>query len=696
MKLYYTIVLTLSLTFAFNNSYSQSSKSPDTTSQSSAKAAFAYHKMITGQTIHQIAEYYYRKKSQAGKIYYYDKLRESRKIEINRFKQVTTELYTYKHWLPGTLIKIPDPDYLNTRDDSPIPGFAGTNLTINDRDLIRLMESAPARILRYIEFVERPYPIVFRGRVIDNLSKKPVVKALVQLMDTNSKLIYRQFTQPNGEYKFPEVILKKNYMIQVISRSHCTAYRIINTLNASDAINFRLQPAKYEKIKLGETKTITDSTHNAMITVPAAIVKRIDGRPVKYPIYVKFGYIDAKTSLEQMPGIDMLAEDKVTGEIKPLFSRGAVLIEAIDSQRVELRIDREKEQQLNKTTVLRLKVQKDTDKTKLSSSLNGWILDQREGGVTWQKANQKVKYNKSNPRKNILAQLPKNYLRHYAKDVSARVNNYYVSNSSHKGSSPRGIGFGEFKGEIAGIDEYRVSPSVTEEDLLTFLSAHILNDIRIYRKAFDTGINSNISDTDLSLSEELERPIYSKIFDCRYRDQWQLANTYKLMDRKVIVPSSLNPDFDYKPFLKIENKLYKIIEARKWKGMAEIRSVDLLPFNVDIPTRAMPIVFKIKEKEGDGHFEVTVKIDNRLGYFKVSKMLSSQKGYARFKILVPQNTIVSLSVKSDYSMDRAAFTKSYRIGSSKSIYMWGSGEKRNIVDSKGKAVLWKLLDEISI
>ncbi|MDH4128115.1 MAG: hypothetical protein OEV44_05140 [Spirochaetota bacterium] len=87
------------------------------------KSKVIYHKMKRGDTLYKIALKYYGKKSYVKKLYIFKSVRLKRMGKNTVWVKPSKWMYGYSKWLPGTLIKIPAPVYVDDKDPNTSTDF---------------------------------------------------------------------------------------------------------------------------------------------------------------------------------------------------------------------------------------------------------------------------------------------------------------------------------------------------------------------------------------------------------------------------------------------------------------------------------------------------------------------------------------------------------------------------------------------
>ncbi len=534
--------------------------------------------------------------------------------------------------------------------------------------------------------------VALSGLIYDSYSQKGIANARVSIIDPKrKKILLRLKTNKNGRYSLTKLKLGKNYfLVKAQAKGYASVTKSLNLNNAGFGLDFGLPAAQTVKLLPNEQKTITDPTNNAQLTIHARTLKRIDNAPVKYPVYIKLGYINPNSNLESMPGVDMLSESPSTNKIKPLLTIGAVIIEGYDNAGVDLRLDRKKERKLGISNELKIKVHQFMKNGQLPKGLRTWDIDFKKGASNWQKTRNLIS-KPSDQLSKTAALFPPVFLKKYARDLAGRINGKY--NGSTPGQPEEsGIVFGRFNGNKGYGDEIRLNSSVQDAAILAGLAEFMLLDIY-----YLTGKSPDCLEFQNGENEGLYRNSdFVKVFDVEYDGKWFKAGSYfckNPTDNWLSRPNNVNAKFDYSPLLKLVKQLCLIMQYFQWQKAVIIKSVDLIPFNLDIPTKGTPILIKLRETKGDGKFKAFLRIESKRGNFSIVRFFNSPKKLALIKVLVPEKARATLKVIADFNIIKPKLIGRYKIPTAKSIYRWDSVKKNKFVDSFGKEPKWILLGE---
>ena len=525
------------------------------------------------------------------------------------------------------------------------------------------------------------------GRVLDSNSQRGVPNALITVWNTKQKKLASVKADKAGLFVLPDMkIYTEALIIKVEAYGYTPTAKSVNFQNVSPALDIPLIPSKAIILRPGETKTVRDSQNMAQLTVPADVVKRLDNRAIQYPITVRLSYIDPYRNLEAMPGMDMLSKSK-WGNISPLMSAGAVIIDAKDRSGAPLRLDKRKVR-WNKSTELRVKIPDWMPYGKIPAQLKSWDIDTDKGQVVWNESRNRI-ISPDDRDRGIAKVFPRGYLQKYARDLATRVNSSKPGQSSDGGKVTL-----ELSNKMQSGDAIRLNTSVREDTILKNLPYYMLRDIKLSGKTPNCLYNKVINE-----GEDGESIVHShyKVYDARYKSVWYKINTYQTRDVRsnwLRYPYFITKGFDYRPIVKNMKTVCVAYRSQEWAYAATIRSVDLIPFNLDVPKPASPILVRIKERVGDGKFKVYIEVGSGEGRYLLSRILTSSDEPAELKVLAPASGQAVIKVIADFLSPAPKEIARYRIPSSATKYRWGNKGKREAVDMRGQPPKWRLLGSI--
>ncbi len=543
------------------------------------------------------------------------------------------------------------------------------------------------------------------GLVQSSELKNGIENAQILIFNLKNKLILKTKTSKNGFFSIRKRNIKKNSItIQVKARGFSTITKTIHKKDWQQTVDFEMIKSNSTYIKAGETKTITDPTNNAKLTIPAIILKRLDNKPIQFPVKIDFSYINPKKNLLSMPGIDMLTEEKYN-RISALTSIGAVNIEATDKTGAPVRIDRKKVKQTGKTTRLAMNVKDFLINGKIPKSTRTWAFDKEKGNKSWRKTRNKITL------ANTISKPPANlsFLKKYAKDIAKRVNNQ-IEKSLAACFVPANYG-----------DEIRLSKKITDNNIYTELKSFILQDIqKLLQKQKKETTDNCFSYINRYSEDQIYIQIGEpwKIYDIKSKNKWyapsnKIYKQYKPTNYNkkgcaeyLSYPyGDLTKNFNYSLLLKLKDQICKEyeneyekrlrkIEKEKWNKAAVVTSIDLVPFNLDTPWMGTPIQIFLSENNGDGKFKAIVSIKSQMGNYEVARIFNTKKKRASLKLLVPSKGNLWVKIYSKFGQKKPRVVREYKFRKSKVLYIWKDKMAGTIVDSKGRKPRWLILGNL--
>ncbi|MDH5679960.1 MAG: hypothetical protein OEZ36_00115 [Spirochaetota bacterium] len=549
-------------------------------------------------------------------------------------------------------------------------------------DEVRIMRNMDDKLLglKSVSFIKY-------GRVLDANSQRGVSNALISVWNTKQKKLASVKANKAGLFVLPDMkIYTEALIIKAEAYGYTPTAKSVNFQNASPALDIPLIPSRAISLRRGETKTIRDSQNMVQLTVPADIVKRLDNRAIQYPITISLSYIDPYRNLEAMPGMDMLSKNK-WGNITPLMSAGAVIIDAKDRSGAPLRLDKRKVR-WNKSTELRVKIPDWMPYGKIPTQLKSWDIDTDRGQVVWNESKNRI-ISPDDLDRGIAKVFPRGYLLKYARNLATRVNSSKPGQSSGGGNVTL-----ELSNKMQTGDAIRLNTSVREDTILKNLPYYMLKDIKL------SGGTVNCLYTNVISEGEGDNAVvhtHYKVYDARYNSVWYKINSYQTKDVQrnwLRYPYFVTKGFDYRPLIKNMKTVCFAYKAQEWAYAATIRSVDLIPFNLDVPKPASPILVRLKERTGDGKFKVFIEVGSGEGRYQLSRILTSSDQPAEFKVLAPASGEAVIKVIPDFLSPSPKEIARYRIPASATKYRWGNKGKREAVDMRGQPPLWRLLGSL--
>jgi len=229
---------------------------------------------------------------------------------------------------------------------------------------------------------------IMEGAVFDASRGSAIPRARVNIYDDKNTLIGTHYTDNRGDFLFA-IAVKKKYRIEVKLAGYARLVRFISGATKSSLISCPIVKTKSAQIRSKYGYAYLNYKGMARLYVPAGILKRIDSKPIKYPVSIEFRYLDPRYDLRFMPGRDMLSVDN--GNLQPLLSYGAAIIYGYDAQGVRVIVDREKERKSGRTTrlTIRLPWVKKRSVTKDDMKFSGWQIS--PGKADWEKAPVKMR-----------------------------------------------------------------------------------------------------------------------------------------------------------------------------------------------------------------------------------------------------------------------------------------------------------------
>lgn len=546
---------------------------------------------------------------------------------------------------------------------------------------------------------------ILRGLILESGTKKGIQGARVSLYASSEKMIASAQTDENGFFNFSnETPESQALRIEVKAKGYSTANRFLTPSVPLHGLEFSMLRADTINIHKGDSQTLEESTGNARLKLHADILKRLDGKQIIFPVQIQLSYINPETHLASMPGILMLTQEANLAT-HPLTSSGAVLIEALDSSGAPVRIDREKEKKTGFTSELLIRV-KDG---KLPKGTTGWEIDSQKGDFAWKSSQAIISGPHLKVPENSTSPLSANFLIQYAKDVANRINQRSLLN--------QGVGSGCFEGNYFTTDQVRFNPKSSPEiifnSLLTYMAedlALLLNKTRTdlclageYSDSYTYGLNPwDIYDA-LILPEQLKsnKALRSGYPAGSYRCDISKDDRYNYLAH----PNQLTAGFDYIPLLKLQSSICGLLkekeaqaqlarEKKNWENALSVKSLDLIPFNLDKPWNGVPISLKLKENNGDGTFKLSLKIKTEFGCYETDHFLNSGKNPVTLNLLLPEGNPLEILVKTRLNAERWKLAKTIKLPRATTSYKWNSKEKKELETAQGNKPNWIELEPI--
>lgn len=188
--------------------------------------------------------------------------------------------------------------------------------------------------------------------VYDQASGKPLPGVRITALGRRNQVLFRAKSGPRGTF-----VLRPHkhhaFRLRLQMKGYATLERAVATDQLPSPLTFPLIQAHSTTVRnRKDVASIWDHRYRVRLRVPGSVLKRRDGGPLRFPITVSLAYIDPEKDLEAMPGRNMLAHIGGRGEIQPLFSWGAALIEARDAGGARVVLDRSRIRPGGQTTEL--------------------------------------------------------------------------------------------------------------------------------------------------------------------------------------------------------------------------------------------------------------------------------------------------------------------------------------------------------
>ncbi|HCL55779.1 MAG TPA: hypothetical protein DHW82_02050 [Spirochaetia bacterium] len=528
--------------------------------------------------------------------------------------------------------------------------------------------------------------------IITNSFNDKIADAKISLYNSKKELLASVSSNRDGYFSFPKMLPSKELLTAEIKAPYYATLRQ-NFIPREKGVgyDFKLLPATTIELSAGEVKSMADFTRKVRLTVPAEILKRVDHKPVQYPIRVEFAYIDPNKDLLSMPGMDMLSENLINKALKPLTSLGAVMIEAYDSDGVALRVDPEKEASTGKKVELLMKVEFFFKNKKLPKDTNTWSLDPLKTNV-WQNTDQKIGLTSLPALDSFLKSVQKDsFYQSYAKDIAKRFNEMSANNDGDSYKAVSGC-FTQKSLPEKG-ENIRFNSTVSDEEIASNLLPYILNDLQ---KMLPTQNGQGLYCSYGYGEQESFINLFWKVFDVQFMNKWYDRGSYECpirYDTYLSFPYNLTPNFDYTPLLKWKESICKLLEEKEWEGSVEVKSIDLVPFNLDVPWNGMPVQFDLMEKNGDGIFKVIISIESDKGNYQIQRILKTKDSPTLLKILVPDNSGLKIQIITEFEQEKPSISRFYQVPETKKTYQWGK-DKTSLIEAGGENPVWLLLEKI--
>jgi hypothetical protein len=517
-----------------------------------------------------------------------------------------------------------------------------------------------------------------RGLILDIRTMTPIHGAKIQVRDEKKNLIKEIASGKMGYYALQNMMTDNTFFtISVSAEGYTNLTKILNKSNHFYGLDFHLLKKTSRIVDEISTVIIADETGKIELTVPTDILKRIDNKSIRYPIRIAISYIAPKEFLSAMPGIDMLTQEK-GNIIRPLLSSGAALLEAFDRDNIELRIDREKEVKLGKTTSLKM-ILPDFITQKNQGQIQFWSFDPLQS-LSWNPIDKPIidKTNSSSLDLLNTAFLDKyinNIINRLKADPQSTIQACFEPNSTQS------------------AQDMKKNQNTTLPELRKNLLSYILNDLYNMRTTYPEITLNCLQDNEIS-SDSFYGVDPSMVFDLKYKNKWYSRTQYNKCGIDSSAPYFFKPyllssDFDYKPLLALKDSICSLLEKNRWDNAITIKSIDLVPFNLDKPTNGVPVLFEFLEKNKDGRFEVKIEITSDNGIYSVTRLVYSPKKPALINLLLPDEGKLKIWVKSEFNQTDYKLLKEYPVpkATDNNSYIWDN-QRTKIQTKSGKEPKW--------
>ena len=197
--------------------------------------------------------------------------------------------------------------------------------------------------------------VTVSGRVFSQRSGRPVGKASVRVFKAGGGLMAETRTRSDGFFSL-KMAPDTPVIVRVRHRWYSSQQKSFSQQMLRYPLLIPLLPSYYATLQKGNKITVYDTSGKVSLSVHADVLKRLDNKPVRFPVRIRISYIDPEKDLDAMPGREMLCED-AGGRLSPLLSYGAALIEAFDAGGNRIVADPQRMRRLNKPTELRFNME---------------------------------------------------------------------------------------------------------------------------------------------------------------------------------------------------------------------------------------------------------------------------------------------------------------------------------------------------
>ncbi len=220
--------------------------------------------------------------------------------------------------------------------------------------------------------------------VYDSSTGRKIRGADLAVYNSSNVLIARGNTDNSGKASLTIKTNDNHYYLVCSAKNYSRFIQTTGLKSGMNEIGVVLMPCTTMLLNKGERRTLVDRTGNVRLRVNADYLKRLDNKPVKFPVKIKLSYINPNKNLGSMPGYKMLSEDPKTKRVMPLTSIGAANIEAYDKENAPVRI---KKGTGNATQLFMILATGPV----MPSGVKTWEFDKEKGYRTWRSTKQNIR-----------------------------------------------------------------------------------------------------------------------------------------------------------------------------------------------------------------------------------------------------------------------------------------------------------------